>query len=97
MLTTQLTPQQLRVLLRKFRPALDSDYALLEQHLCQQHWEDAARQAHKLLAISKLLGMDALLLLLLQIEAMSPSTQTVTFRHTLQQTYQEQLTSFTLR
>lgn len=90
-LGSKLSQQQLTLFLRKALPELTKDYTLLETHLQHQQWVDASRQAHKLLSMIKLLGMEALLPLLLQIQAENPTSRTETFRQTLHHTYQEQL------
>lgn len=79
--------------MRKILPEMHQEYAELETQLQRQAWQQASRQAHKLLSMVKLLGLDELLPLLLQIEAAHPCTQTETFRLHLQQTYQTQLAS----
>ena len=90
-LSNKLSQQQLTLFLRKALPELSKDYAILEAHLQHQQWAEASQQAHKLLSMIKLLGLDALLPLLLQIQADTPSSRTEPFRQTLHHTYQEQL------
>ncbi|MEZ5452143.1 MAG: hypothetical protein R3E93_04885 [Thiothrix sp.] len=90
-LGNKLNPQQLSVFMRKILPELDRDYAMLDTLLQNRQWEEAARQAHKLLSVVKLLGLEALLPLLQQIEAADPESQTKAFRSTLTHTYRQQL------
>lgn len=90
-LGNKLNPQQLSVFMRKMLPELNRDYATLDTLLQNQQWQAAARQAHKLLSVVKLLGLDAMLPLLLQLEAANPATRTEAFRNTLADTCQQQL------
>ena len=85
----QLSPQQLELLLRKFLPSLEQDYAVLEAHLQNKRWKGASQQAHKLLSVSKLLGMDTLIPLLQQVEACDSMVQTAIFLNNIRYSWQE--------
>ncbi|WML89722.1 hypothetical protein RCF98_12150 [Thiothrix lacustris] len=92
-LSNKLSQQQLSLFLRKALPELTKDYAALDAHLQDQQWAKAVQQAHKLLSTIKLLGLDTLLPLLLQIQEDTPESRTDTFRQTLHNTSQQQLTA----
>ncbi len=88
----QLQPQQLVNFLQKALLELQQDYQILDQYLLEQQWADAAKAAHKLASLSKLLGTQAMSDYLVCIaEQKMPRLQQVDFRSGLHQAYQQDL------
>lgn len=90
-LRKKLNGRQLTAFLHKTLPEINRDYAELEKSLHAQQWDNAAKQAHKLLSIVKLLDMNSLIPLLQQIEQATLDSKTTGFYYVLQQTYQQAL------
>ena len=90
-LSSKLDAHQFKQFLRMASPTLHKDFPQLENTLRLQQWADAARQAHKLLSVAKLLNLETLLPLLQTVEKANPDLITAAFQEQFRQQYQAQL------